>query len=250
MDTETLEKIGLTNSEAKVYLALLELGSTSKGALVKKSGIASSKIYEIMDKLIEKGLASEILKNNVKYFKAAPPNRIKDFLEEKKKEIEQEEKSFDKILPFLESKHLFLREDTDAEIFKGWRGLETVFQDMVNNLKKGEVDYVFGASKGFDPVKTRRFYDQYQVKTYNKGIKIMAIFNEDARSYFKKSKTVKRHIEAKFLKQSTPTEINIYGDKVLIIILSKKPMAIMIKGKEVASSFKQYFNTMWKIAKK
>ncbi len=49
---KALEKIGLTNSEIKVYLSLLELGTVSKGAIVKKSGIASSKIYEITDKLI------------------------------------------------------------------------------------------------------------------------------------------------------------------------------------------------------
>ncbi|NQV91298.1 hypothetical protein HQ489_02390 [Candidatus Woesearchaeota archaeon] len=249
MNVEILEKIGLTNSEAKVYLALLELGSTSKGPLIKKSGIASSKIYEITDKLIGKGLASYILKNKVKYFKAASPKRIKDYLAEKKKEIVKEEESFDKILPFLESQHLFLKEDVDAEIFKGWRGLETAFEDMVNTLKKGEIDYVFGASKGSNSIRTRRFYDKYQVLTYNKGIKIKAIFNKDAKPYFKKSKTIKKHIETRFLNQSTPTEINIYGNKVLIIILSKIPMVIMIKGDEVASSFKAYFNTMWKVAK-
>lgn len=250
METEIFEKIGLTNSEAKVYLALIELGSTSKGPLVKKSRIASSKVYEIMDKLIDKGLASYVLKNKVKYFKAASPRRIKDYLEEKKKEIDKQEESFEKILPFLEKKHLFLKEEIDAEIFKGWRGLETVFEDMINTLNKGEIDYVFGASKGFDTIKTRRFYDKYQIITYKKGIKIKAIFNEDSREYFRKSKTIKKHIDARFLNQSTPTEINIYNNKVLIIILSEIPIVIMIKGKGVASSFKQYFDTMWKIAKK
>jgi len=250
MNTEILEKIGLTKSEIKVYLALLELGSTSKGLLVKKAGITSSKIYEVMDKLIKKGLASYVLKNKVKYFKAASPKRIKDYLEEKKKEIIEKEKSFEKILPFLKDKHLFLKEEIDAEIFKGWRGMETVFEDMINTLDKGEINYVFGASKGYDTKRTRSFYDKYQIKTNKKGIKIKTIFNEDSREYFEKSKAIKKHIEVKYLKQKTPTEINIYDNKVLIIILSKIPIIIMIKGEEVAASFKQYFDTMWKIAKK
>jgi len=250
MDIDALERIGFNSSEAKVYLALLELGSTSKGPLVKKSSIASSKIYEVMDKLIEKGLASEIKKNNVKYFKAAPPKRIKDYLNEKKKQIEKEEKSFENFLPYLEGKHLFLKEEIDAEIFKGRNGLETAFDDMINSLKQGEIEYVFGASKGSDSLRTRRFYDKYQTLTHKKGIKIKAIFNEDARSYFKKSKAIKKHIEARFLKQSTPTEVNIYGEKVLIIVWSNTPIVIMIKGKEVSYSFQQYFNTMWETAKK
>ena len=89
MNTELLEEIGLTKSEIKVYLALLEIGSSSKGPLVKKANITSSKIYEVTDKLIEKGLVSYIIKNNVKYFSAAPPSRIKDYIEEKREKIEQ-----------------------------------------------------------------------------------------------------------------------------------------------------------------
>lgn len=244
-----LEKVGLTKSEIKTYLALLELGSTSKGPLVKRAGITSSKVYEVLDKLIDKGLASYILKNKVKYFKAASPSRIKDYLEERKEEINEQQKAFEKILPYLKEKSLFLKEEIDAEIFKGWRGMETVFEDMVDTLDKGEIDYVFGASKGYDPKRTRNFYDRYQIKTIRKGIKIKAIFNENSRGYFKKSKVAKRHVDVKYLEQNTPTEINIYKNKVLIIILSQVPIIIMIKGDEVASSFKQYFDTMWKIAK-
>jgi len=246
---EVLEKAGLTKSEIKVYLALLELGSTSKGPLVKKARITSSKVYEVLDKLMDKGLASYILKNKVKYFKAAPPNRIKDYLEEKKEEINKQQKAFEKILPSLKGKSLFLKEDIDAEIFKGWRGMETVFEDMVSTLNKGEIDYVFGASKGYDPKRTRNFYDKYQIKTIRKGIKIKAIFNKNSREYFEKSKVAKRHIDVKYLNQNTPTEINIYKNKVLIIILSQTPIIIMIKGDEVASSFRQYFEAMWRIAK-
>jgi len=73
MDLELLKEIGLTESETKVYLALLELGSTTKGPIVDKSQVASSKIYELLEKLIQKGLASFVVKSGTKYFEAAPP---------------------------------------------------------------------------------------------------------------------------------------------------------------------------------
>jgi len=249
MDTAIFEEIGLTKSEVKVYLALLELGSTTKGPLIKKSGISSSKIYEVTDKLIDKGLVSYILKNHVKHFKGAPPKRIKDYIKEKKEKISEQEVKLEKIIPFLEQKHIFLKEEADAEIFRGWDGLETAYQDVVNNLSKGDMDYVFGASKGFDSKKTRRFFDKYLNITYEKGIKIKAIFNKDSRNYHESSKSKKRHIEARYLDQTTPAEINIYKNKTLIVVLSQTPLVIMIKGKEVADSFKQYFNIMWSIAK-
>ena len=53
MDTSILEKIGLKKSEIKVYLTLLELGSTKTGELTTKSKVSRSKIYEILEKLIE-----------------------------------------------------------------------------------------------------------------------------------------------------------------------------------------------------
>ena len=72
-----LRKIGLTESEIKVYLALLKIGISSKGKIIKESKIAPSKVYEIADKLIEKGLCSTITKNGVKHFMVVKVRRIK-----------------------------------------------------------------------------------------------------------------------------------------------------------------------------
>lgn len=250
MNTKLFEKIGLTGSEIKVYLALLELGSSKKGPLVKQAGINPSKIYDIMNKLIEKGLASSIIKNKVTYFKAAPPTRIKEYLEEKKQEINSYGKEFDEILPQLELKQKLKEEKADAEIFYGWKGLETAYRDMINTLRKGETDYVFGASQGYEPEKTSRFYSKFQTIAKEKGIKIKAIFNENAREYYQKLKAPKDHVEAKYLKTTTPSEINIYNGKVIIVSLIEKPLVIMIKSEEIAHSFKQWFNIMWQVAER
>ena len=104
MDQSLLEQIGLTKSEINVYLALLELGSTSTGKIVEKSKASSSKIYEILDKLIQKGLASFIIKSGVKYFEAAPPDRILDYMEEKEKTIIKQKQEIRKLIPELELK--------------------------------------------------------------------------------------------------------------------------------------------------
>ena len=66
MNESLLEKIGLTKSEIKVYLALLELGCSATGKIVEKSKASSSKIYEILDRLMQKGLVSFIIKSGIK----------------------------------------------------------------------------------------------------------------------------------------------------------------------------------------
>jgi len=90
MIEQTLKSIGLTGGEIKVYLALLELGTSSVGKIIKRSGISGSKTYEVLDRLSNKGLVNSIIKNNVKYFEPSSPDKILSYLEEKQEDIEME----------------------------------------------------------------------------------------------------------------------------------------------------------------
>ena len=70
MDTKILERVGLTKNEIKIYLALLELGTTTTGPLTRKAGIHASRVYESLNNLIKKGLVSFVIKANIKHFSA------------------------------------------------------------------------------------------------------------------------------------------------------------------------------------
>lgn len=247
MDTNILQEIGLTDSEVKVYLALLELGSSKKGPIVKKAGITSSKIYEVMDKLIEKGLASSVIKDKVKYFNAAPPTTIRHYLKEKEEKLKKQEKEFENILPALQLKQELVTKKTDAEIYRGWKGMKTVYNDVLESVKAGETYYVFGASKGEDEDKVRNFYTRFNEKVLQKGIKVNIIFNESAR---KNIPNIEKAGEVRYLNQTTPAEILIYHTNVAIVLLEKEPLVTLIKGEKIAHSFKQYFKTMWLLAKR
>jgi len=81
MDLHVLEEIGLTKGEAKVYLSLLSLGLTTTGPIVRESGVSASKVYKVLARLAKKGLVSYIVKKRTKFFRAADPERLLDFLE-------------------------------------------------------------------------------------------------------------------------------------------------------------------------
>jgi sugar-specific transcriptional regulator TrmB len=245
MDTKILREIGLTDSEIKVYLALLELGSSNKAPIVKKAGITSSKIYEVMDKLIEKGLASYVLKNKVKYFNAAPPSRIKDYLEEKKAKLSEQEVAFEKFLPSLELKQKLVEKGTDAEVYRGWKGMQTVYNDLLESLKKGEEYCVFGASKGIDQAKVKSFYTRFNQKRLKQGLKANIIFNKNAKGNISDAE---KNAKVRYLDHTTPSEILIYKNKTAIVLLEKEPLIILIRGESIADSFRAYFDVMWSIA--
>ena len=134
MDIEVLEKIGLTKGESKTYLSLLKTGQSSIGPIVKKSGVSTSKSYEILSRLEKKGLASHVFKNKTKYFKAANPERVLELVTDEYKEIEKKKKQVEKIIPQLLAYQSEVQSDHDAEIYYGLSGLETLFYEQTRTF--------------------------------------------------------------------------------------------------------------------
>ena len=243
-----LKQIGLTDGEIKVYLALLELGPSSITNIIKKSGISGSKAYEVLNRLTNKGLASSIIKNNVKHFEASSPNKILNYLNEKKEQIETEKTSIQKIIPNLILKQKSAKE-SKAKIFTGFEGLKTANEDILQTLKKGEEWLSMGLTE--QPESWEIYFTKKQKEKAKKGIIHKHLINEKYISLYKLRKKLP-YTEFKFLPKEfeMPTSIEIYSDKIIIMILTpENPMAIMIKNKEVSKSFKKYFHAMWQIAK-
>ncbi|MFH1317383.1 MAG: helix-turn-helix domain-containing protein [Candidatus Woesearchaeota archaeon] len=245
MKESVLEEIGLTNSEIKVYLALLELGSSSTGKIVEKSDTASSKVYEILDKLMDKGLVSFIIKTGVKYFEAAAPERLMDYMNEKERDVDRQKAELKSIIPELEIKRNLSKYKSEATIYRGLKGLETAFYSAVNELNSGDKYYVIGIPQRSDQI--NRFFVKFSKYRKRKKIGQIALFNEAARG---EPQTLPENLnefdKIKFIPQVTPAAINIIKDKVIIFPEGTgEPLLFLIDSKEVAESFKVQFDHWW-----
>jgi len=246
MDTALLEEIGLTKSEIKVYLALLELGSSSTGKIVDKSKASSSKIYEILDKLIDKGLVSYNVTSGVKHFEAAPPSRILDYVDEKEKKIIEQKKALQQILPELELKQKRSKSKMGATIFRGLKGVETAMNDVLKEMKKGEEYYLFG---GFvqDNKPYARFIKHYHEKRAKKGVKVKILYSEVGEPWGKEIEHLP-YTKIKFAPSQLMTSsfILMYKNKTLIAVSTKDDVTyVRIESKEVTDSFKSQFELLW-----
>src|SRR3989339_828361 len=96
-EIEVLEELGLSGAEAKVYLALLETGSSLAGPIIKKTGLHRGTTYQIIQRLQEKGLVSSIVKGKKQHFESVNPERLMDMLRNK-------EEGLKTILPALKAK--------------------------------------------------------------------------------------------------------------------------------------------------
>jgi len=249
METTSLEKIGLTKNEAKVYLSLLKLGETTAGPIVDEAKVTRSKIYDLLERLKNKGLVSYIIKKSTKYFSAADPHNIIDYLENKEREIKKQKESTKNFVETLEKQYKKVADKKLAEIFVGIRGMENAFNVLVKEFDPKIPYFAFGAGKGENVEQIITFFSKLHLKRIDKKVKSYILFNESSRGLFKNQEK-SMLVEARYLDQSTPSAINVYKDYTIIAILGEEPVTILIKNKETADSFKVYFKTMWKIAKK
>jgi len=132
-----LRQLGLEEQEVKTYLALLDLGESTATKLAERTGLGRVHMYQIVNRLIEKGLASYIVKNNVKYFSASDPEILL-------KDIQQKTQNLQKILPELKMRQKRFVPETKVEIYRGREGINTIFK-MV--LKDEKPYYIIGGAE-------------------------------------------------------------------------------------------------------
>ena len=243
MDKAILEEIGLTKSEINVYIALLELGSSTTGKVVEKSKASSSKIYEILDRLMQKGLVSYVIKSGVKYFESAPPERIMDYMKEKEARLKKQTEELKKIVPELDLKRKLSKYKSEATIYKGLKGAETAFTDSLELLKPGDELLVLAAHTRSEII--QRFFIKFQKKRAEKKVKQRIIFNEENKGQEYATPEANRLSEIKFVPQTTPASFEIFNDRVIIFPEAEELLLIVIDNKEVAESFRVQFEMWW-----
>jgi sugar-specific transcriptional regulator TrmB len=247
MNEKILEDIGLTKGEIKVYLTLLKLGETTTGKIIEDSGLSSGKIYEILDKLINKGLASFIIKEKTKYFQASSPNRILDYLHEKEKDLKNKEEEFIKQLPSLLAIKEKTKKENENTLFKGLKGFRTAIYEALDSLNSKDEIIAMGITSTKDE-KYNLMWQAWHKERIKRKIKCRAIFSDKKTNYYKALKKMKL-IEVKVIEGITPTAVDVMDENVLILTHGKEPSCLLIKNAEIAQSFTTFFNSLWKIAK-
>ncbi|MFH1802300.1 MAG: helix-turn-helix domain-containing protein [archaeon] len=245
IDTSVLEDIGMTNSQVKVYLTLLELEEAKSGEIISKSKLQSSVVYNALNQLTQKGLVSFISKGQIKHFFATDPKSLISYVEDKKNKVKE-------LVPKLIKKREFQIKQ-EAQVFSGWKGIYFAFNKILEILTKGSEYIAWGA--GFEEQYTeeaKKFFHDFQKKRADKKYLVKIIVNENSRKqvegydwYPKFGKPEYRYVPG-----FSPKGTVIFGDNVLIVAFEETPIAVLITSKTIAESHRKAFHAMWKLAKK
>lgn len=245
MEYQELIKLGFNKNEALVYLSLIKFKKADANQLIKDTKFHKNIVYDNLEKLIDKGLVTFILEEGRKSFQLAPSNMLIQFFEEQEEEIkEKKEKAieFSKEIDKLAEKAKTVQE---AQIYRGVKGIKAFYNQTLNG---GEMS-VFGAPQASVDIMGELFWTSYETKRAKNKINARLIFNPSLRDY---GKTLNKKVsEIRYFHQSFEplTETHIQDDKVAIMVWTDEPFLFLIKSKEVANSYRKFFENMWKQAK-
>ena len=238
MNTQILEDIGLSTAEIKTYLALLEVGSSTAGPIIEKSGLQSSVVHMTLGKLVGKGFVSFVQEGKRKHYQAANPKHILEYLKEK-------QDNFSHILPELLAKQH--QEKLDVTVFRGIRGIKEILYDLLE--AGGTEHHTIGSTKESLMIPIEWWLD-YHRKRAAKGVNAKLLFNESLKSW--KAEKLYERVEVRYTNAGFEplTETIIRNDKIGLIIWTEKPIGILIHNKTAAESYDKYFTLLWQAAGK
>jgi len=240
MVLEILRRLGLSNGEIKVYSALLELGKSTINMVHEKTGIERRNIYDILNKLIERGLITYAIENKKRFFQVTHPNKIIGYIEEKKHEIEEIEDDVKKEIPSIIKKFEFKKAEIRAETYTGTEGIKAVFEDMLNY----KIGYFIGGG-GYVVTNLPFFWKTYNKRRIKSGVVWYNLGREDLKGH---PIIKEKNIHTRFLPKEfnvNPSVIFIYGNKVANILWGEEFFAFLIESEKIAENYKKYYKYLW-----
>lgn len=240
-----LQEIGLSDKEATIYLALLQVESASVLDLSKKTSIKRPTVYVILESLARKGLVSETTVGKKTQYQAEPPERLETFVERQKVVLEDRARILKDMLPQIKSIQRESGERPVVKYFEGRDGIvssmEELFSGKINT--DGEPIY-FIYPKGvvadvFTPEEQKRYIKMRQ----DRKIWSKAIYTWDEGKFVDESTGDRIKVDGK--KYPIKCDISIYKDMVRISILGKKLSAIFVKNTDFAETMKSLFKIVF-----
>lgn len=242
-----LQDIGLSEKEARVYLAALELGKTTAEKLATHAKVNRSTTYVQLESLMKMGLMSTYEEGKKTFFAPESPSYLKRILDMKRQEIGAREKELGSLMPELN--HLFegAGERPVVRFYNGKEGISAMREDALE-MPKGEDMLIIYSYDALFGLFSEKEADEYSRKRKEKNIKIRSIYTrkEGKLSNEGLSNLAKRRFISD-KKMPLNTDFFVYGNKVAVMALKGTIFGVVIESKEIAQSFRTLFELIWSL---
>lgn len=239
MSIKLLVKTGFKEKEAKLYLALLELGEGNVLDIARKSGIKRTTVYHVLEELKNRGIVSSTKKDEKVIYIPTDPRNIREDLKEK-------EAIFEKALPTLLSISNILEKKPAIKYFEGLEGIKELYRD---ELQYSDSEILAWWSESYNIFGDDFFYDYYMPERSKKKIwvrvmvpksKYMEQIQKDDVSNLRKIKFITEEMS------NIELEISIYGKSKVSIKSFQEKFGILIESRAFFNTMKVIFELQWK----
>ncbi len=243
MVEKLLEKLGLSRQEIKIYLTLLNLGPASIRQIASATDINRGLVYELLKKLIKKGLAIRREKKNQKHFTAENPEIIKTLLKNEKEKLTELENEISASLPRLKAFYRRVNHKQYIKIYEGAGGVKFILEDLLKTMKnrRNKEYFVYSSADIWKHLSGKDFAD-FNNRRIAAGIKAKTVA-------FGKNEELNGLNEVKLIDKApnTPACIIIYDDKTALISLSKDNAltSALIEDPAITTIQKAAFEKLW-----
>jgi sugar-specific transcriptional regulator TrmB len=249
MTPQELTNIGLDPTEAKVYLALLELGPSKVTDITKKAGITRTLGYHVLQKLGWYGLIDHVPGART-VFAAQHPRRIIQFAEQKRSSWERRIETAEAMLPELVS--LFKTAEKPSVRYQdGSEGIKAMFNETLES--KTEILSIVDM-KGWDMPAFRQWGKAYNRERSRRKIheRLLILDNPTGREWMKHYQGSSTYTELRWVKpellkgiEDFGGEMNVYENKMVMGVHEPNAIGIAIESTALARILKALFEMAW-----
>jgi sugar-specific transcriptional regulator TrmB len=241
-----LTKIGLSEKQAQVYSALLELGEAKMTHVARHAKLKRPTVYLIIDELESIGLVSQITKGKKKIYSAVHPKRIGELLEFRKNQ-------FNDLLPELLARYGSIKGKPKVQMLEGVAGVRQAYQEAFTLLSDGKNEGLWFGNISLIKEQFPELLHEYNrilAQTKNYSIKELIFGGSTSKEVAEKlSKTTKQNHSIKYLNDNEmlgATDQLIVGNKIIMFSIREELFTLIIESEELAKQQRFLFDMLWK----
>lgn len=235
-----LKNIGLSENDAKIYLALLELGEANLKELADKSGIPRTSLYTPVGKLTERGIIEFYKRGGRRYYLASAPEKVLRIYESSLAALEENLESFRELRGET-------RKRPQIRFFEGREGIRLVLNEILEEKRP-----LLAITCIEDMQKVAwDYFENFIQKRVKQNLPVKLLTNRSREAETFKDADAKELRETRFVPREYrfDTANYIFGDKVALFSLKQEPViAVLIEDKSIAETQRMYFDLIWKMA--
>jgi len=246
-----LLQLEFSEKEILIYLSILQLVSSSIPGLAKETGLSRGTIYDLVEKLKDRGFIAEIKKGKKRRLVAeSPTNKLYTLLDKKHEQLEKSKAIVENILPTL--KAISASEDYKPQIkvYEGDKGFRQVWDEIFSYEGKNFLS--IARIETFTAFAGEGFLDEILKRKVALGFSSRAINEDSPAALGLKTKDARENRETRLAPkdfQFPSTEI-IFGDKIAMFSTQKENIIVVIESKDFSETHRAYFEMLWKFLEK